>query len=129
MHTAARMAVPRIEEVKRINPRARVGCFGLYAPVNEATLRGLGVEHVIGGEFERGACGDAVAGRAGAAGILIHLERLPFLKPDREWTALSWLATLACSMRGRSKVAGYTEARQRMPSHVPTLPDRSGLPG
>src|SRR5580700_1163433 len=52
MHTATRLALPVIERVKRLNPRARLVCFGLYAPLNSDLLRGLGVEAILGGEFE-----------------------------------------------------------------------------
>ncbi|HEX5431914.1 MAG TPA: CUAEP/CCAEP-tail radical SAM protein, partial [Bryobacteraceae bacterium] len=52
MHTAARLAIPVIERVRRINPRARLACYGLYAPLNAGMLRELGVETIAGGEFE-----------------------------------------------------------------------------
>jgi len=127
MHTAARMAVPRIEEVKRINPQARLSCFGLYAPVNEAMLRELGVEAVIGGEFEQ-ALADVVSGRSGAAPKTIYLERLPFLKPDR--VGLPELARYARLLHdGESKVAGYTEASRgcrHLCRHCPIVPVHEG---
>ena len=37
MHTATRLAVPVIERVKRLNPAARLGAFGLYAPLFQLT--------------------------------------------------------------------------------------------
>src|SRR5262245_59587076 len=46
MHTATRLASPVIEKIRGINPSARVCAFGLYAPLNEAWLRSLGVEAV-----------------------------------------------------------------------------------
>ena len=52
MHTATRLAVQLVEPVRRLNPRAHLCFYGLYAPVNEAYLRGLGVETILGGEFE-----------------------------------------------------------------------------
>ena len=52
MHTATRMAIPRIQAARELNPAARICCYGLYAPVNQEMLRSLGVVHVIGGEFE-----------------------------------------------------------------------------
>ena len=52
MHTATRLAIPLIEPVRRLNPRAHLCFYGLYAPVNEAYLRDLGVETILGGEFE-----------------------------------------------------------------------------
>ncbi len=37
-----------------MNPRAHLCFYGLYAPVNEEYLRGLGVGTILGGEFEEG---------------------------------------------------------------------------
>ena len=54
MHMATRMAVPLIEQVRRLNPAAHVCCFGLYAPVNALYLREMGVQTILGGEFEQG---------------------------------------------------------------------------
>ena len=52
MHTAARLAVPLIRRIRRLNPDADVCCYGLYAPPNASLLRSLGVRHILGGEFE-----------------------------------------------------------------------------
>ncbi len=52
MHTATRLAVGLVERVRRLNARAHLCFYGLYAPVNEGYLRELGVGSVIGGEFE-----------------------------------------------------------------------------
>ena len=52
MHTATRIAAQFIPAIKAHNPRAHVVCFGLYAPMNETYLRKLGVDTVLGGEFE-----------------------------------------------------------------------------
>ena len=54
MHTATRLAVPLIPRVKATAPEATICCYGLYAPMNEAYLRMLGVDAVLGGEFEEG---------------------------------------------------------------------------
>jgi len=126
MHTAARMSVQCIETVKRINPQARLCCFGLYAPVNEALLRGMGVEHVIGGEFEQ-ALVDAVAGRRTGTQT-VFLDRLPFLQPDRG--GLPELGRYARLLHGgESRVAGYTEASRgcrHMCRHCPIVPVYQG---
>ena len=78
MHTATRLAMPVIERVRQLNPRARLICYGLYAPLNRDLLRGLGIDVVIGGEFEpelvRLARGESPVG---------GLPRLDFLTPDR----------------------------------------------
>src|ERR1044071_3817390 len=54
MHTATRLAGPVIAAARRVNPSARIGAFGLYAPLNGEWLRGLGVDQIFGGEFEEG---------------------------------------------------------------------------
>ena len=52
MHTATRLAAPVFARVRRLNPAAHLCCYGLYAPLNEAYLRGLGVHTIMGGKFE-----------------------------------------------------------------------------
>src|SRR4029077_7217218 len=52
MHTATRLAGPIIAAARRVNPSARICAFGLYAPLNAEWLRSLGVNDVLGGEFE-----------------------------------------------------------------------------
>src|SRR5216684_8296911 len=54
MHTATRLAADLVAPVRGLNPRAHLCFYGLYAPVNEEFLRGLGVGTVLGGEFEEG---------------------------------------------------------------------------
>src|SRR5262249_24705670 len=46
MHTATRLIVRVIERVRTMNPAAKLSAFGLYAPLNEAYLRSLGVSSV-----------------------------------------------------------------------------------
>ncbi|MGB7220043.1 MAG: CUAEP/CCAEP-tail radical SAM protein, partial [Vicinamibacterales bacterium] len=52
MHTATRLAGPVIQKARRLNPSARLCAYGLYAPPNDPWLRSLGVDEVLGGEFE-----------------------------------------------------------------------------
>src|ERR1700732_5282678 len=54
MHTATRLAAGLIAPVRAMNPAAHICFYGLYAPVNEEYLRGLGVGTILGGEFEEG---------------------------------------------------------------------------
>src|SRR5260370_1001594 len=79
MHTAARLAVAVIEKIKLLNPRAHLCCYGLYAPLNEAYLRELGVSTIIGGEFEAELLG--LADGLPRTGPSISLERLRFQVP------------------------------------------------
>jgi radical SAM superfamily enzyme YgiQ (UPF0313 family) len=127
MHTAARMSISLITEVRRINPAARLCCYGLYAPVNETMLRALGVEHVIGGEYER-ALADAIAGRVTTGSQTIFLDRLPFVTPDR--AGLPGLSRYARLIHDdENKVAGYTEASRgcrHLCRHCPIVPVYQG---
>src|SRR5438045_1253836 len=52
MHTATRLAAPVIRKARATNPAARVVAYGLYAPLNSDWLRSIGVDDVLGGEFE-----------------------------------------------------------------------------
>ena len=52
MHTATRLAAPAIKQARAMNPSARICAYGLYAPLNAGFLRSLGVDDVLGGEFE-----------------------------------------------------------------------------
>jgi radical SAM superfamily enzyme YgiQ (UPF0313 family) len=52
MHTATRLAVALLHRIREINPSAHLCFYGLYASVNETYLRSLGVETILGGEFE-----------------------------------------------------------------------------
>src|SRR5581483_4152492 len=52
MHTATRLAAPVIRKARAANPTARIVAYGLYAPLNAEWLRSIGVDEVIGGEFE-----------------------------------------------------------------------------
>src|SRR6476659_5276804 len=64
MHTATRLAGPVIQRARRLNRPARICAYGLYAPLNEPWLRSLGVDEVLGGEFE-GELADIARGMAG----------------------------------------------------------------
>jgi radical SAM superfamily enzyme YgiQ (UPF0313 family) len=124
MHTATRMAMPVIEQVRQLNPRARLICYGLYAPLNADLLRGLGVETVIGGEFEAAlvqlANGEKVSARS--------IDRLTFITPDRR--GLPNLALYShLRQNGTKTTAGYTEASRgckHLCRHCPVVPVYEG---
>ena len=126
MHTATRLAMPVIEQVKKLNPHARLACYGLYAPLNAELLRSLGVETMIGGEFElelvRLANGDRPTG--GKAGI----PRLAFLTPERR--GLPGLELYShLRQNGTKTIAGYTEASRgckHLCRHCPVVPVYEG---
>ena len=107
MHTATRLAVPVIETVRRLNPQARLCCYGLYASLNAEHLRELGVSTIIGGEFEAELL--KLADGQYTSGPDVSLARLQFQVPDR--SALPPLSSYSkLRSNGSAKVAGYTEA-------------------
>jgi radical SAM superfamily enzyme YgiQ (UPF0313 family) len=126
MHTATRLAAQAISRIKPLNPAARLCCYGLYAPMNEAYLRGLGVEHIVGGEFEAGLL--AIADGVTSPSTLISLDRLQFEVPDRSGLpALSRYAKL--HINGDLRTAGYTEASRGCKHrcrHCPVVPVYNG---
>jgi radical SAM superfamily enzyme YgiQ (UPF0313 family) len=117
-------------------------CFyGLYAPVNEAFLRKLGGETILGGEFEQGLVAafervrrsqgnDSIAGSGNLQQeSVVSLARQKFLVPDRE--GLPPLAKYAHLNHadGKPRVVGYTEASRgckHLCRHCPVVPVYSG---
>jgi radical SAM superfamily enzyme YgiQ (UPF0313 family) len=139
MHMATRMAVPVIERVQQINPDTHLCCFGLYAPVNAAYLRRLGVGTILGGEFETGLVSlvkrliHSTDGQTSEVDFqpepLISLDRQQFLVPDR--SGLPELAKYAQLMtpNGQQVLVGYTEASRgckHLCRHCPIVPVYGG---
>jgi radical SAM superfamily enzyme YgiQ (UPF0313 family) len=143
MHTATRLAVQLIAPVRQLNPRAHLCFYGLYAPVNESYLRELGVETILGGEFEEGlahlvdrlrprrANGD----REHREAVLlqpepvISLARQQFVVPDRAGLVpLRQYAHLILP-GGEHRTVGYTEASRgckHLCRHCPIVPVYNG---
>ncbi len=137
MHTATRLATAAVERVKRTNPTAHLCFFGLYAPVNEGYLRKLGVDTILGGEFEEGLV--ALVTRLAEGGKdyqqdatrepVISLRRQRFLVPDRQ--GLPGLSRYAYLTVGgtRRRTVGYTEASRgckHLCRHCPIVPVYGG---
>jgi len=128
MHTATRLAMIAMEKFRRLNPAAHVCCYGLYAALNEPYLRKLGVQAILGGEFEAGLVSLAERLERGGSGAqvepVISLERLRFLPPMRSLLpSLDRYAQLR--VNGTSKRSGYTEASRgckHLCRHCPVVP-------
>lgn len=137
MHTATRIASRVVPKVKGLNPTAHLCFYGLYAPVNEGYLRGLGADTILGGEFEAGLVsllrrlqGDPRgAGGAPQPEPRISLARQQFLVPDRSGLPpLSRYATVNLG-DGRQRTVGYTEASRGCKHrcrHCPIVPVYEG---
>ena len=150
MHTATRLAVQLVEPVRRLNPRAHLCFYGLYAPVNESYLRRLGVQTILGGEFEEGLAhlverlrpGDAKVEKESSPGApapasgaaqpepLISLARQQFAVPDRAGLVpLRQYAHLILPS-GEHRTVGYTEASRgckHLCRHCPIVPVYNGV--
>ena len=127
MHTATRLAVKVIGHIKLLNPSAQLCCYGLYAPMNAEYLRSLGVQTILGGEFEQGLLNLANGTRRAAPDI--SLDRLQFLPPDRSGLpVLSRYSKLR--INGADKRVGYTESSRgckHLCRHCPVVPVYNGV--
>ena len=131
MHTATRLALEILPRLRAWAPAAALAAFGLYAPVNEALLRELGVEAVFGGESEPDLVRWAQAVRAGSRGAVgrVHTGRIEFLPPDRSGLPpLSRYAQLVLP-DGSRRVAGFVETTRgckHLCRHCPVVPVYEG---
>ena len=141
MHTATRLAIAVREQVRELNPSARICFYGLYGQANASHLLALGADAVISGEFES-ALVDYVTTVTGAThgpgtaepvartpGIALSpLDKLSFRIPDR--TGLPPLPEYARLAVGeRRQTAGYTEASRgcrHKCRHCPVVPVYQG---
>src|SRR5262245_56173021 len=145
MHTATRLAAPVIQSVRASNPSARICAYGVYAPLNEEWLRALGVDDVLGGEFEEELAGiaqsvgdrstfgvrrsSAVPRTSNAERRTTSIPRLHFLVPARSGLPpLSRYATLQLA-DGTRRTVGYIEASRgcrHLCRHCPIVPVYDG---
>ena len=141
MHTATRLALPVIDRLRLMNPRAQLAAYGLYAPLNAAMLRAHGVTHVLGGEFEQDLLDVALNAARGDAPPLApareahqvprspaSIPRLAFRVPLRDGLPpLARYATL--QIAGERRTAGYSEASRGCKHrcrHCPIVPVYNG---
>ena len=138
MHTATRLAEPVILKTRTLNRSARLCAFGVYAPLNANWLRSLGIDEVLGGEFEEGLTAIALGCRAGQACPAADLEvrttsdaipRLKFLVPDRRGLPAPDRYAMLQHADGRRTLVGYTEASRgcrHLCRHCPIVPVYAG---
>ncbi len=118
MHTATRLAVPVLRRVRARNPSAHLCAYGLYAPLNAAHLRALGVHTILEGEFEADllALADRLDPRAD------RLDAAEGLETRGHLARVASVATVAAS-------ADIPRARiDAMPRLQFRVPDRRDLP-
>ena len=138
MHTATRLAADLVPKVSELNRRAHLCFYGLYAPVNEEYLRGIGVGTILGGEFEEGLVNLASRLETGAPNgngsmkqpePVISLSRQRFLVPDRAGLVEPAKYASVVLPSGEHRVAGSTEATRgckHLCRHCPIVPVYNG---
>jgi len=131
MHTATRLAARLIPVLREKNPQVRICCYGLYAPMNADYLCSLGVEKLVGGEFERELVAWANHRDGDGQGASVtSMERLSFQVPDRTGLpAMEKYAHLVLP-EGGYRVVGSTEASRgckHLCRHCPIVPVYKGV--
>ena len=133
MHTATRIAFEVLPKVHALAPRAVLCAYGLYAPVNARGLARLGVDTVIGGEYEPHLLALAERVRAGephpALGVVNDTARIAFRTPLRDTLPpLERYAGLVMP-DGTSRPTGFAEASRgckHLCRHCPVVPVYAG---
>jgi len=134
MHTATRIAVQALPRIRQFAPQAHVCVYGLYAPMNEALLRGLGVGTVLGGEAEPALLSLCQRLRINGKPVIqsepvISLGRVPFEVPDRSGLPkLTRYAHLVLPDES-TRVAGFAEGSRgckHLCRHCPVVPVYQG---
>src|SRR5512133_3328402 len=121
MHTATRLFLRLIDRVRKANPSAHVCAYGLYAPLNAPMLKRVGVDTILGGEFEQGLV-DLASGRGGAPSV--SLDRQQFRVPDRSGLPPLGAYARLVTIEGQ-RLVGYTEATRgckHLCRHCPVVP-------
>jgi radical SAM superfamily enzyme YgiQ (UPF0313 family) len=134
MHTATRIALEALPRIRALAPRAHLCVYGLYAPMNQALLRGLGAKTILGGECEPGLAALARRLRAGAdcdvqTEPAVSLAKIDFITPDRSGLpGLERYAHLVLPDGGRKRL-GFVEGSRgckHLCRHCPVVPVYQG---
>jgi len=133
MHTATRIAVEALPKIRRLAPNASLCVYGLYAPMNADLFRSLGVDTVLGGEYEPGLVslvGRLREGKGDAqTGPEISLDKIDFIPP--RLAGLPPLARYAGLIRpdGTRVTVGFAETTRGCKyfcRHCPVVPVYQG---
>ncbi|MGB7848406.1 MAG: CUAEP/CCAEP-tail radical SAM protein [Candidatus Acidiferrum sp.] len=137
MHMATRLTLELLAPLRRINPKAHLCAYGLYASLSADIFRAQGIGSLLGGEFEQSLV-DLAEHLSGLSSFpQIHpldsnvsLARLRFQVPDR--SGLPPLHSYAHLVlpSGEHRVVGYTEASRgckHLCRHCPIVPVYQGV--
>jgi radical SAM superfamily enzyme YgiQ (UPF0313 family) len=133
MHTATRIAIEALPKIKELAPAASLCVYGLYAPMNADLFRSLGVQTILGGEFEKGLVSMAKRIQAGEGKTQTEpetsLEKIEFIAPDRsKLPPLSKYAGLI-NPDGSTLTVGFAETTRGCKyhcTHCPVVPVYNG---
>jgi hypothetical protein len=134
MHTATRIAVEAIPRIREMAPQAHLCAYGLYAPMNQKLLRGLGVKTILGGEIEPGLVNLAQRLRAGETcdvqiDAVVNLAKIEFMTPDRSGLPRLQRYAHLILPGGGKRVVGFIEASRgckHLCRHCPVVPVYQG---
>lgn len=138
MHTATRIALEALPRIRALAPKAHICVYGLYAPMNEAMLRRLGVGTVLGGEMEPALLALCARLRERGLGLgeqerqsepVVSLGKVEFEIPDRSGLPkLSSYAHLVMPDES-TRVSGFAEGSRgckHLCRHCPVVPVYQG---
>jgi len=134
MHTATRIAVAALPRIRQLAPDAHLCVYGLYAPMNEAMFRDLGVATVLGGEVEPALVSLVRRLKNGDGKVqtepVVSLAKIDFIAPDRSGLpALSRYAHLLLG-KDETRVVGFAEGSRgckHLCRHCPVVPVYQGM--
>ena len=137
MHTATRIAIEALPRIRQLAARAHLCAYGLYAPMNAALLRGLGIGSVLDGEPEAALLdlcqrlrdGEAPSAPSAPGRRDPAMQKLRFAVPDR--SVLPKLARYAHLVLpdGSTRVTGFAEGSRgckHLCRHCPVVPVYQG---
>ena len=130
MHTATRIAIEALPRIRQAAPKVHLCVYGLYAPMNEVLLRGMGVGSVLGGEVEPALLALCQRLRLNGKTTIqsepaISLAKMRFLVPER--SGLPQLGRYAHLVLpdGSTRTAGFAEGSRgckHLCRHCPVVP-------
>ena len=128
MHTATRIAAAALPKIRELAPHARIAAFGLYAPVNAAWLKSLGVQAIFGGESEPDLLAWVQTGVA-PPDTVVRRDKIEFLLPDRRGLPELHRYAKLILADGSEKITGFAEATRgckHLCRHCPVVPVYEG---
>ena len=137
MHTATRLTLDLLEPIRRMNSRAHLCAYGLYASLSADIFRAQEIGSLLGGEFEQSLVelAEHLSGLSAIPQIHpldsnVSLARLRFQVPDR--SGLPPLRSYAHLVlpSGEHRLVGYTEASRgckHLCRHCPIVPVYEGV--